>query len=84
DRETPAIIASTASPYKFADSVLKAITGRVSSDDDFAKIHELSAETGTQVPRPIAALQDKPVRFSDSCKPAEMFRKALELTGADV
>ncbi|WOC31021.1 MULTISPECIES: threonine synthase [Caproicibacterium] len=83
DSETPAILASTASPYKFADSVLQAITGSIGEKDDFAKIAELSAITGTQIPAPIAALEKKTVRFSDSCRPAEMAQKTLELTGAD-
>lgn len=83
DNETPTIVASTASPYKFADSVLKSVTGSVCADDDFAKIAELSATTNTQIPTPIAALQDKPVRFSESCSPVNMLKKALELTGAD-
>ena len=83
DTETPTIIASTASPYKFADSVLNAVVGSVSSADDFEKIAELSTATGTPIPAPIAALQNKPIRFHDSCAPAEMFKKALELTGAD-
>ena len=83
DNATPAILASTASPYKFADSVLKAVKGSTSATDDFAKVQELSALTDTEIPAPIAALQNKPVRFHDTCSPADMFKKALELTGAD-
>jgi threonine synthase len=84
DSETPTVIASTASPYKFADSVLKAIMADVPvSTDDFSKITELSAVTGTQIPTPIAALQNKPVRFSGACTPSEMCQATLKLTGAD-
>ena len=41
----------------------------------------LSALTGTQIPAPIAALQDKAVRFEDSCAPQEMGRAVLRLLG---
>ena len=69
-RETspPTIIASTASPYKFAASVLEALEGRQEDGDEFAMIGQLSAVSGTPVPAPIAALQGKELRFSNVCK----------------
>ncbi|MDD3261709.1 MAG: threonine synthase [Oscillospiraceae bacterium] len=82
DKETPVIVTSTASPYKFADSVLQAVSGEKADGDDFAKISELSTLTKTEIPQPIAALQNKAVRFTDSCSPADMPAKTLELTGA--
>ncbi|ARP50303.1 MULTISPECIES: threonine synthase [Caproicibacterium] len=83
DASTPTIIASTASPYKFADSVLQAIGGSAASDDDFAKIQELATVTGTPIPQPIQALRSKTVRFANCCRPDEMFSKTLKLIGAD-
>lgn len=83
DRETPVIIASTASPYKFADSVLAAISDHIPSGDDFDKIDALSAMTGTQIPAPIAQLRDKRVRFSGDCTPAQMPQTVLRLAGAE-
>lgn len=82
DAQTPAIIASTASPYKFSDSVLQAVSGGVSaSENEFDKVAELSALTGTPVPTPIEALRDKPVRFEESCAPQEMRGTVLRLLG---
>lgn len=81
DLKTPAIIASTASPYKFADSVLGAISGGMSGQDEFAKVEELSAMTGTPVPEPIESLRTKEIRFADCCTPQTMADTVLRLTG---
>lgn len=67
DTATPTIIASTASPYKFAASVLEALTGEKSEASEFDKVAELSALTGTPVPAAIAELQQKPLRFAEIC-----------------
>lgn len=49
DIETPTIVVSTASPYKFADSVLSAVAKDYSPDvSEFTKIKELSAITEHQ------------------------------------
>ena len=63
---TETVIVSTASPYKFADSVLRAVAVNV-PDDDFARLDALAAATGTEIPAPLRALRDKPVRFTDVC-----------------
>ena len=47
--ETPAIIASTASAYKFADSVAHSI-GLGEESDGFAYVRALEKETGVRVP----------------------------------
>jgi len=64
---TKTIVASTANPYKFAGSILTAITGRQSGEDEFAQINELSALTGTAVPPQILELRNSAVRFGESC-----------------
>ena len=56
-----AVIASTASPYKFARSVMEAIDAKYSSMDDFALIDELSRISGTAVPRAIEEIRNAPV-----------------------
>lgn len=68
---TETIIVSTASPYKFADSVLRAVAPGV-PDDDFARLDALAAATGTEIPAPLRALRDKPVRFTDVCAKTEL------------
>lgn len=59
--ERPCVIASTASPYKFAASVLPAVCSGPLPDDGFAMIEKLSEVTGTPVPAPLAGLRDRPV-----------------------
>ena len=61
--DTPAIVASTASPFKFCSSVLEALgeTGIVSGLD---ALDQLTAKTGQPAPAPLAGLRDKAVRFT--------------------
>ncbi len=62
--ETPALIVSTASPYKFAGSVLSAFDAQI-PEDDFAKNDALSVLTATDIPEPIEVLKNKEKRFGD-------------------
>ncbi len=80
--QTPCVVVSTASPYKFAPDVLEAVTGgKRRPDGVFQCIRELSDLTGIPVPEPVAALEGKPVRFSHSCLPAEMGKAVLRSAG---
>lgn len=56
----PAVIASTASPYKFADSVAKAI-GLAECKDGFEYVREVNEATGVPVPSGLKDLDKKPV-----------------------
>lgn len=56
----PAVIASTASPYKFADSVAKAI-GLAECKDGFEYVREVNEVTGVPVPSGLKDLDKKPV-----------------------
>ncbi len=58
---TPAVIASTASPYKFARSVMEAIDEKYSGMDDFALIDELNRISGVAVPKAIDEIRNAPV-----------------------
>lgn len=58
--KTPAVIASTASPYKFADSVAKAI-GLSECKDGFEYVREVNEATGVPVPSGLKDLDKKPV-----------------------
>lgn len=57
---TPTVIASTASAYKFADSVAEAI-GLPQFADGFAYISALNARTGVRVPKGLGGLENKKV-----------------------
>ena len=61
--ETPTVIASTASPFKFTKSVLTAL-GEPVPEDEFDAVAALEAATGCVAPAPLKALHDKPVRFT--------------------
>lgn len=62
--ERPAVIASTASPYKFAKSVLSAVSNE-QAEDEFGYVRLLASSTSTDIPAPIAALENATVRFED-------------------
>ena len=57
--ERKVLVASTASPYKFAKDVLRAITDR--DVDDVAALTELCRITGTEIPTPLASLSEKEI-----------------------
>ncbi len=59
---TPAVVVSTASPYKFCDSVLKAL-GQGSNASGTELIEKLSEVTKTPVPKPLAGLDKREKRF---------------------
>ena len=60
--ETPAIVASTASPFKFCDSVLSAL-GETEQRRGPGRPGSAQPGPGQPVPAPLAALRDKQVRF---------------------
>ncbi len=55
------VIASTASPYKFAPSVVSAIDPSYQAEDEFATIGRLHELCGVPVPRAVTELKDAPV-----------------------
>ena len=62
--ETKTVVASTASPFKFSDSVLDAL-GVKEQRQGVALLDQLSQVSGVKVPAPLAALASKTVRFTD-------------------
>ena len=78
--QTKTVIASTASPYKFASSVLGAITDNIPGDE-YAQIDELNRISGLPVPKALAELKNKPVRFTGSIEKSEMEETVLKLLG---
>ncbi|MCD7828633.1 MAG: threonine synthase [Clostridiales bacterium] len=65
---TPTVIDSTASPYKFAASVLSALTGDSAAGDEFDMVSQLEEMTGVKAPEQLRNLKDKKVRFSNVCE----------------
>ncbi len=62
--DTPAIFVSTASPYKFCDSVLTAV-GETPAANSLDRIEQLRQVTGVTPPSRLAALKGKEIRFSE-------------------
>ena len=81
DTKTPTVVASTANPYKFATSVLLSVDQTKASGDDLANVRALEALTGAPIPQPIAALEGKPVRFTQCCTPDGMSDMVLSGLG---
>ena len=60
--ETPTVIASTASPFKFCRAVIEALGGTLEKDD-VTQLDVLIGLTGVPAPAPLAALAGKTPRF---------------------
>ena len=71
---TKTVIASTASPFKFNQSVLIALGGygAVAGRDEFALLDELSEESGMNIPKSLAELKDKKRKFDIVCEKEQM------------
>ena len=75
------VIASTASPYKFATSVMGAIDSKYQTMDDFALIDELSKTAGTQVPKAVEELRSAPVFHDTVCETEDMQKTVENILG---
>ena len=82
--DVPTIIASTASPYKFAPAVLGAIAeDKISqgAQDEFDLLSSLNDVSGVETPAPLAGLKGKQVRFDRVCDGSEMRETVLDMLG---
>ncbi len=70
--ETPVVIASTASPYKFTRSVMNAIDPEYDKKTDFELIDDLSKLSNTAVPQAIEDIRSAPVLHKTECDVNEM------------
>jgi threonine synthase len=64
---TKNLIVSTASPYKFAASVLQAIDGLQGEPDEFYVIEHLSELSGIPAPKAVEEIRAAPVRHHTEC-----------------
>lgn len=69
--DRPLVIDSTASPFKFAKDVYKAVTGKT-APNDLEALALLSDATGKEIPYPLAGLEKRVVRFTDVVKKDDM------------
>ncbi len=69
----PVVIASTASPYKFLNSVIGAVLPSYDlNKNDFEKLEDLSDMTGTSIPKSLKELKNKEVKFNNICEKNQM------------
>jgi threonine synthase len=76
----PAVIDSTASPFKFEGSVMKAL-GRDTSLPDLELADRLSEIAGVAVPRAVSILRDAPVLHDIVCDREEMKQEVRKFLG---
>ena len=65
------ILASTASPYKFANDVYTALTGKVAADE-LSALSELSAYSKTEIPAPLFDIDKREIRFTKTINACDM------------
>ncbi|MBQ9979957.1 MAG: threonine synthase [Oscillospiraceae bacterium] len=76
----PAVVASTASPYKFCDSVLAAL-GEKCGGDGLALVDTLEKVSGLKVPEGLAALKNASIRFETVLEKQDMAKAVVEYLG---
>jgi threonine synthase len=69
---SPALLASTASPFKFNRAVLEALGRVTASKDEFSLLRELSVLSGQPVPAKLAELKSLPEIHRGVCAQQEM------------
>ena len=79
--ETPSIIASTASPFKFTRSVMNAIDKKYDAMGDFELVDELSKIGNVKVPNAIEEIRNAAVRHNTVCEVADMEKTVKTLLG---
>lgn len=74
---SPILVASTASPFKFANSVLNSLGKNFENADEFAQLDELSFLTQTRIPKNLSSLESAEILHKDICEKNEMADKVL-------
>ena len=75
----PAVIVSTASPYKFTRSVMTAIDKKYEDMEDFALADELERISGVKIPKAIEEIRTAPVRHNTVAEAADMPKVVKEI-----
>ena len=66
--ETPTVIVSTASPYKFAKDVCTAIDEKYRNVDAFELMNELEKISGVKIPAPVQDIEKREVLHNNLCE----------------
>jgi threonine synthase len=78
DDQTPCLVVSTASPYKFCDHVLQAL-GEKEIAQGMGAFEQLHKRSGRPIPPPLAELGKKPIRFTQVVEKEEMVDAVLSM-----
>ncbi len=79
--DTHTVVASTASPYKFAADVYKSIKSDADFADDYDALPALNELSGVEIPEGLATLMSKTVRFDKVIDAAKMPEEVLSELG---
>lgn len=77
--DTPVVIASTASPYKFTRSVMDAVSDRYQGLSDFQLIDELEKLSKVAIPKAIEEIRTAPVRHDRVVDAKDMPKTVKEI-----
>ena len=70
--ETPTVIVSTASPYKFTSSVMTAVSEKYEGIDDFTLLEEMKKIENGYMPKAMDGIAERPVKHKTVCEVSEM------------
>ena len=76
----PMVVVSTASPYKFPQDVLYALTGN-DVKDSFKGIKRINLLTAMKVPESLKEIRYKPIRFKTAVTADHIFDEVLKFVG---
>ena len=69
---TETIIASTASPFKFPNSVMKAIDEKFADYDDFTLLEKIAKISGCSIPKSLKGIDKRKILHNTVCKKEDM------------
>lgn len=75
------VILSTASPYKFPDSVIRGLGFDSRCGSEFDLLNTLHELTGVDIPASLAGLEAAESRFNDSCEKDDMLKAVCKFLG---
>ena len=78
---TPSVIVSTASPYKFTGSVMSALGEEYEDPADLSLAERLCALSGVEIPEAIEEIRTAPVLHTRVCGKEDMKKTVKEILG---
>ena len=82
--ETKCLIASTASPYKFVGSVMRAIDAEYAGRDEFELVDELEKLSQVAVPNAVQEIRDAKILHTRECDADKMKETVKEILEIEV